>query len=210
MKTDRRETEFKRQRETFVSKGFPEISDLTPEAFRALVDPLAARLPAAPVNPDPENGKLPFVVVIPRTLVPVKRQVEVTALGARQGMVKLDPLVPEDFTDTVRVPDKKPYLLTDIDRGDAFRNRTPAAACLALARQHRLPLTIDEGVAILLTFPGFLMRNHCFSLAGSRHPGDKRVPAFWINAAGHPNLGWCWEGNPHAWLGMASCARRIV
>jgi hypothetical protein len=23
------------------------------------------------------------------------------------------------------------------------------------------------------------------------------------------NLGWCWDGNPHTWLGSASCKTRI-
>lgn len=50
----------------------------------------------------------------------------------------------------------------------------------------------------------FLMKNNCFSLLASRHPGDKRVPAIWINAQKQPNLGWCRVGNPHTWHGSAS------
>ena len=69
------------------------------------------------------------------------------------------------------------------------------------------PLTIDEGIAILTHHPDFLQKNNCFSLLASRC-GDQRVPAMWISG-GAPRLGWCWAGNPHTWLGSASCRSRI-
>ena len=33
-----------------------------------------------------------------------------------------------------------------------------------------------------------------------------------ILAAGRcrPKLGWCWDRNPHSWLGAASCLRRAI
>jgi Family of unknown function (DUF5701) len=49
-------------------------------------------------------------------------------------------------------------------------------------------------------------KNGGFSLAGSRC-GDRRVTALWISQ-NRPKLGWCWAGNPHTWLGTASCADR--
>jgi hypothetical protein len=89
--------------------------------------------------------------------------------------------------------------------------RVDAAAVLAVVergaqQQPVSPLTIDEGVALLLQQPEAIARNWGFSAAGSRR-GDQRVPAFWISE-GRPKLGWCWERNPHTWLGTASCARR--
>lgn len=56
--------------------------------------------------------------------------------------------------------------------------------------------------------PHLLARNHCFLLAGSRR-GDRRVPGLWISAQA-PKLGWCWEGNPHDWLGVASTRSRLA
>jgi hypothetical protein len=35
------------------------------------------------------------------------------------------------------------------------------------------------------------------------------VPALWI-ADRAPKLGWCWDGNPHTWLGTASAAHRLA
>lgn len=79
---------------------------------------------------------------------------------------------------------------------------TPAAAVDAMAAVGRLPITIDEGIALVTQFPAALASNRCFSLVGSRC-GDRRVPALWISQ-GAPKLGWCWHGNPHTWLGSAS------
>ncbi len=72
---------------------------------------------------------------------------------------------------------------------------------------HRWPLTIDGGMAIVTLAWEFLQKNHCFSLLASRC-GDCRVPALWLSD-GRPRLGWCWDGNPHTWLGSASCAKRV-
>ena len=50
--------------------------------------------------------------------------------------------------------------------------------------------------------PQLLEKNRCFMLSGSRRH-DRRVPAHVDQRAG-PKLGWCWDGNPHTWLGVAS------
>ncbi len=72
----------------------------------------------------------------------------------------------------------------------------------------RTPLTIEEGIAVLTQAPYLLERNKCFSLAGSRR-GDRRVPGLWISNRA-PKLGWCWDGNPHDWLGVASAGTRLA
>ena len=93
--------------------------------------------------------------------------------------------------------------------GSSIGNFTPAAALESITAQGRSPLTIDEGVAIMTHFADFLMKNNCFSLLASRHEGDQRVPAIWITAEKRPRLGWCWNGNPHTWLGSASAGSRV-
>ena len=72
----------------------------------------------------------------------------------------------------------------------------------------RTPLTIHEGLALATQFPASLEKNRCYMLAGSRR-GDKRVPALWISNRA-PKLGWCWDGNLHTWLGIASAGSRSV
>jgi hypothetical protein len=68
---------------------------------------------------------------------------------------------------------------------------------------------VAEGRAPLVTHhPAALAKNKCFSLGGSRS-GDRRVPAIWISQNA-PKLGWCWAGNRHTWLGMASAGGRAA
>jgi hypothetical protein len=82
----------------------------------------------------------------------------------------------------------------------------PGDAVEVIERRGRTPLSIAEGIVLHLVRPDLLEKNRCYMLAGSRR-GDRRVPALWIS--GHaPKLGWCWEGNPHSWLGTASAAER--
>jgi Family of unknown function (DUF5701) len=115
----------------------------------------------------------------------------------------------ERFTpiDGVDVPPGPAYLVTDVDTGRATLNVTLDDALERIVAEGRSPLTIEEGLAVLAQDPGILRTQNAFSLLGSRC-GDRRVPALWVSA-GRPRLGWCWAGNPHTWLGSASCARRI-
>ncbi len=103
----------------------------------------------------------------------------------------------------------KPYLLKGFDPGAEFLNVTPEVALPAIWAAGRSPLTIAEGLSILLTNPEVLRELNCFSLLGSRC-GDRRVPALWIKGDGSPRLGWCWQGAPHTWLGSASCEGRVI
>jgi hypothetical protein len=103
----------------------------------------------------------------------------------------------------------EPYELVGFDAGEEFLNVPPGQALPAILAAGRSPLTIAEGLTVLLRDPELLGERNCFSLLGSRR-GDRRVPVLWIKADGRPRLGWCWEGAPHTWLGSASCAGRVA
>jgi len=105
------------------------------------------------------------------------------------------------------VPDAPLYLLVGVERGDEFRDVAPRDALPVISARGRTPLTIDEGVSLAAVAPELLVKNHCFMLAGSTR-GDKRAPALWI-ADNAPKLGWCFEGVPHSWLGVASASARV-
>ncbi len=162
-------------------------------------------------NIDLENGKLPFVIVVKSDLMPTDQAMSLVEKDGKPGITKLFPLKPPDFEtiDSVQIPNIPVYLLINIDRGKNNINLPPAQAMKMILEKKRSPLTIDEGIALVTQFPEFLFKNNCFSLLASRHNGDKRVPAIWINAQKQPNLGWCWDGNPHTWLGSASVLERI-
>jgi hypothetical protein len=154
---------------------------------------------------------LPFVIVIKNELVSTENAMAAVEKNGKKGITKLFPHQPKDFqvVQSETIPEAMSYLLIDIDRGKATSNLPPNQAMTLIREAHRLPLTIDEGVAIVTQFPEYLIKNNCFSLLASRHEGDQRVPAIWINSQKEPNLGWCWDGNPHTWLGSASAKKRV-
>jgi hypothetical protein len=203
--------EFERQVENLAQKNYPHAAGLASKAFFAHILPLREKVQqiTAP-DLDLESGRLPFVIVITRDLVPTERAMLLVQREGQAGVTKLYPREPKDFDpiETVTIPGDMAYLLVDIDRGKANINQPPKEAMKLIVAGGRSPLTIDEGVAILTQFPDFLMKNNCFSLLASRHAGDQRVPAIWISD-NKPKLAWCWDGNPHTWLGSASCIGRI-
>ena len=196
------ELEFDRQIDALVMGGLPEALDLATTCFRAAVEPLRDLLPD--VEPDPTT--IPFVVVVPHLpVVPVLEAVH--AVGG-SGFTTMDD---DDLARFQPLPELQvpagPYLLVDVDPGADTLNLPPAQVLPRLEAAGRSPLTIAEGLAVLVSDPGVLRSRNCFSLLGSR-AGDKRVPALWVSAR-RPRLGWCYQGAPHTWLGSASCAGRL-
>lgn len=204
--------EFNRQITTLMNKGYANRANLSKDSFLEKLESLRKKLPdAIATTVDLESGKLPFVIVVKHIVVAADQAMSLVEKDGKQGITKLFPHQPTDF-DTlpeILIPSSDIYLIMDIDRGKATINLPPNKAMELIKEAGRSPLTIDEGIAIVTHHPEFLMKNNCFSLLASRHAGDQRVPAIWINGQKQPNLGWCWDGNPHTWLGSASCATRI-
>lgn len=201
-------SEFHRQVDVLLHLGYPEAAGMSAGAFRDLLAPLETRLAGFGPLPPSDEGRAPFVVVVRGGLVPLEATMARTRLKDRAGFIDFKPGGLETFRplDLLEAPDEPIYLAFDLDTGSEFRNVTPDDALEAIRARRRTPLTIEEGIALITQFPATLRKNHCFSLAGSRC-GDRRVPALWISKAS-PKLGWCWAGNPHTWLGTASCGGR--
>lgn len=207
--------ELARQADALVELGYPALAGLDEAGFRALIEPLHIALADAVADGldlTLSASRVPFVVVVSGALIPpaVRQGLTRLAGGSRPGIVDrnhgeegLEAYAP---IDAVSMPDAPIYLLLGVERGEEFCGMRPKDARAVILDRRRTPLTIDEGIALVTLFPEVLEKNKCFSLAGSRR-GDKRVPAMWISDKA-PKLGWCWNGNPHDWLGMASAAGR--
>jgi hypothetical protein len=195
------ELEFDRQVDALAQTGMPERLDLRDSCFRALLEPLRDLLPP----PQPDHGTVPFVVVLPD--LPLR---EVLAQVPGVGGTGFTTMDDEDLARFRPLPElgvpPVPYLLLDVDTGPDTLNRPPGEVAPDLAARGRSPLTIAEGLSLLVADHGVLRSRGCFSLLGSRC-GDKRVPALWVSER-RPRLGWCYQGAPHTWLGTASCAGR--
>jgi hypothetical protein len=193
--------EFDRQVEALALAGLPEHRDLSDGCFRAWLEPLRDVLPEKPAG-----EHIPFVVVVPE--VPVLDVLAATpgAGGAGFTTMGVDELARFRPLPELEVP-SAPYLLLDVDTGEDTLNVPPAQALPRIEDAGRTPLTLAEGLALLVSVPGILRARNCFSLLGSR-AGDKRVAALWVSDR-RPRLGWCYQGAPHTWLGSASCAGRV-
>jgi hypothetical protein len=197
------ELEFDRQIDSLVATGLPELRELSEACFRAWLEPLRDLLP-----PPAEDGAgIPFVLVVPDLpAVPVLESVHGTG-GAGFTTMEPDDLARFRPLPELEVP-STPYLLLDVDPGPDTFDLPPSEALPRITAAGRSPLTIAEGVSMLVADPGLLRSRNCFSLLGSR-TGDKRVPALWVSAR-RPRLGWCYQGAPHTWLGSASCGGRVA
>ncbi len=159
-------------------------------------------------------ARAPFVLVVSAAdMTAVEQQVPLLRLagGSPPGVLDRNHgaqgLAPYRPIEEVGPPPAPVYALVDVDRGEEFRGVAPHDALPVIVKRGRTPLTIAEGVAFVLLYPHVLEKNACFMLSGSRR-GDRRVPALWISGKA-PKLGWCWDGNPHDWLGVANTGARI-
>ena len=202
--------EFGRQVQTLLDHDYPKAARLSRTKFLALVEPLEQIVDDLP---EPSHGRaLPFAIVVSSGLVPTAYAMEQVVDGAgKTGVVNMDPTQPTDFATipTIERPRRRRvYLLADVDTGAETLNIRPRDALPMIVDQGRTPLTIDEGVGVLTQFPDVLRSHNAYQLLASRRD-DKRIPSVWTSYR-RPRLGWCWEGNPHTWLGSASAAARLA
>lgn len=193
---------------TLVALGYPELLSCTEADFRSSLRRLEPFVPRDEPLLDVPSGRMSVAIVINHASAPVFATLPRVKREGRAAIERLHPRTPQFFkpTRSVKIPSGHAYLLLGIDRGNDTLNAVPLAAQEHLAGTGRSPLTVEEGVALLTQSPEFLQPNHCFMMLGSRG-NDKRVPALWLSGK-VPKLGWCWEGNPHTWLGFASCVTR--
>lgn len=205
-------TEFDRQVRNLIERDYPAMAGLTEEQFTAEVAPLRELVTDRHDTYEPDTGRLPFLLVVTRHLVAIEQMMPRTTLAGKTkpGFVdrSFEPGALERFVaiKETELPNQSAYVLFDIERGEEFCGAVPNDAMDTIAARGRTLLTIEEGIAMITHSPEILVKNKCFSLGGSRS-GDRRVPAIWISQHA-PKLGWCWERNPHTWLGMASAGDR--
>ena len=193
-----RRSELHRQLEVLVEKGYPALAGLTENAFRACVTPLEAQVPDET-----------FVLVVTAPLVPPHRLNERVVLNGRHGFTTMDADDIARFRPTpdLALPASPVYLITGVDTGEETLGVRPDDALPRIHAAGRTPLTLEEGLAVATQHPQWLPERNCFEMLGSR-AGDKRVTGIWDSKRA-PRLGWCWAGNPHSWLGMASASQRL-
>lgn len=195
------------QVERLITLGVPEVMSMSADALRVVGRGFGQA-----------DGLLVFPEADPLLLAPK------LVWNGKDGFVVEDLQDLSVFTPfAVEVP-AGPYLVVGLERGDEYSNETPNETYPKLRARDRTPLTVTEGIFWLLQRPEVLERNHCFMTTGSRLRKangalDSRTPALWISNGmgrdgkerrGAPKVGWCWAGNRHTWLGIASAAARMT
>lgn len=206
--------ELDRQVRAYVETGTAALAGLGAAELTPLVEPLRARVERLDLGPTaviPPADHVPFVLVVSALLARPNDVVPAMRIGTRAGTSVIDDDELRDYRaiDGLEVPPVGTYLLTGVDTGSRFLNVTPQDALAQIHAEARSPLTIAEGLALVVLRPDMLRSGRCFSLAGSRTGTNQRVPAVWISQR-RPKLGWCWDRNPHTWLGTASAAARTT
>lgn len=203
--------ELERQVSVYRESGVAALLGLDATGLDALVAPLRSLVEEEgetfAVDPARPDDEVPFVLVL--QVPDVNDAVPAMRRGDRLGVSVVDRAEMATYRPVagVEVPGSTAYLLTGVDVGSEFCSVPPERALAVVRERGRTPLTIAEGVALATVRPDRLRPGRCFSLMGSR-AGNQRVPAVWISER-RAKLGWCWDRNPHTWLGAASAARRV-
>jgi len=193
------------QLDRYVELGYPAHAELTEAAFRSIGAAAIERARTA-------GASGAALLVVRSALVAPAAGLSTLEVRGKRGYVDMDPSEPGAFRtiEAVNEPEGGMYVMQGFDPGDELRNLPPSEAMVRIVAAGRQPVTIDEGIAAVVLHPELLRDKHCFSILASRSDAPKvtkSVPALWISR-GAPRLGWCWNGNPHTWLGSASCAGR--
>ncbi|WP_300765935.1 DUF5701 family protein [uncultured Bifidobacterium sp.] len=193
--------EVRRQLSRLVALGYPDVADVSADAFVALAEPIVDALEREPLDGD--------ILLIPtRELVSPESLIARTSINRMAGFTTMPPRDIVSFLpqDGFEPPEGPFYIVVDPHTGTAYDNREPDVARKLIDSDDRLPLTLEEGLAIATQHPDWLVDRNGFNLLGSRS-ADGRVPSIWMSQ-GAPRLGAVWPNSRHTWLGNAYCSGR--
>ncbi|WEV58687.1 DUF5701 family protein [Bifidobacterium sp. ESL0728] len=196
--------EAQKQLDRIVALGYPDVADMSAAAFRALARPLIDALKDSDLG---EN----ILLVPTHELVSPESLIARTSINRMAGFTTMPPRDVASFLpqDGFEPPEGPFYLVVDPHTGTAYVNREPDVARKLIDSDERMPLTLEEGLAIATQHPDWLVKKNGFNLLGSRS-ADGRVPSIWMSQNA-PRLGSVWPTSRHTWLGNAYCqARRGV
>ncbi|WP_055427911.1 DUF5701 family protein [Bifidobacterium aesculapii] len=196
--------EARRQLDRIVALGYPDVADMSAAAFRALANPLITALQDSDLGAN-------ILLVPTRELVSPESLIARTSIYRMAGFTTMPPRDIASFLpqDGFEPPEGPFYLVVDPHTGTCYVNREPDVARKLIDSDERLPLTLEEGLAIATQHPEWLLEKNGFNLLGSRS-ADGRVPSIWMSQNA-PRLGAVWPNSRHTWLGNAYCiARRGV
>lgn len=193
--------EASKQLERIIALGYPDVADMSADAFRALARPLLTALAQSDLGAG-------ILLVPTRELVSPESLIARTSINRMAGFTTMPPRDIASFLphDGFEPPEGPFYIVVDPHTGTSYVNREPDVARKLIDSDERLPLTLEEGLAIATQHPEWLLEKNGFNLLGSRST-DGRVPSIWMSQNA-PRLGAVWPNSRHTWLGNAYCTAR--
>lgn len=193
--------EAQKQLDRIVALGYPDVADISAAAFRSLARPLIGALEHSDLGSN-------ILLVPTRELVSPESLIARTSINRMAGFTTMPPRDIASFLpqDGFMPPEGPFYLVVNPHTGTCYVNREPDVARKLIDSDERLPLTLEEGLAIATQHPEWLLEKNGFNLLGSRS-ADGRVPSIWMSQNA-PRLGAVWPKSRHTWLGNAYCTAR--
>ncbi len=194
--------EIQQQLDRIVALGYPDVADMSADAFRALACPLLDALENSDLGAD-------ILLVPTRELVSPESLISRTSINRMAGFTTMPPrdiasFLPQNGLEQTEGPF---YLVINPHTGGSYLNREPDVARKLIDSDERLPLTLEEGLALVTQHTDWLESKNGFNLLGSQS-ADGRVPSIWMSQ-GAPRLGAVWPNSRHTWLGNAYCMDRL-
>ncbi len=194
--------EIRQQLDRIVALGYPDVADMSADAFRALACPLLDALENSDLGAD-------ILLVPTRELVSPESLISRTSINRMAGFTTMPPRDIVSFLpqNGLEQPEGPFYLVVNPHTGGSYLNREPDVARKLIDSDERLPLTLEEGLALVTQHTDWLESKNGFNLLGSQS-ADGRVPSIWMSQ-GAPRLGAVWPNSRHTWLGNAYCMDRL-
>ena len=163
-----------KQLDRIVALGYPDVADMSAEAFRALARPLISALEDSDLGAN-------ILLVPTRELVSPESLIARTSINRMAGFTTMPPRDIASFLpqDGFEPPEGPFYLVVEPHTGTCYINREPDVARKLIDSDERLPLTLEEGLAIATQHPEWLLEKNGFRLpirSGLRCAGGERRP----------------------------------
>ena len=158
---------FQEQVDRIIERKFHAIANLSQIDFiKRYIEPLWQLLVTYPLETDFRENRIPFLLVVPHNIVSLSYQLE--TIRERINKKPQEYIIkPEWFENAPGVlTPGEPYLILDVETGQAMMNITPAKCVEKFKQEGRSALTIDEGLALITHFPEVL-ESHWVDLPGS-------------------------------------------
>lgn len=137
-----------KQLDRIVALGYPDVADMSSDSFRALARPLISALEDSDLGTD-------ILLVPTRELVTPESLIARTSINRMDGFTTMPPRDIASFlpTDGFEPPEGPFYLVVDPHTGTCYVNREPDVARKLIESDERIPLTLEEGLAVSTQHP---------------------------------------------------------